>query len=83
MIANVNSNGMVEGYDYGHTIIRVELANGLYEEIPIVVKAKVSTSTFILVISLPFISVGIAFTLFYNNIEPSKVIKKIRKIKQQ
>lgn len=81
-IANVSSEGMVEGYDYGQVVIRVELANGLYEEIPVIVKAKIKTSTFIVVISLPVLSIGIAFVLLTTNVEPSKVIKRIRKVKQ-
>ena len=81
-IVNVSSDGLVEGYDYGQAVIRVELANGLYEEIPMIVKAKVKTSTFVLVVSLPVLTIGIAFVLLSTNVEPSKVIKRIRKPKQ-
>ncbi|PKK96508.1 MAG: hypothetical protein CVV58_05975, partial [Tenericutes bacterium HGW-Tenericutes-3] len=66
----------------GQAVIRVELANGLYEEIPMIIKAKVKTSTFILVVSLPALTIGIAFVLLSTNVEPSKVINRIRKAKQ-
>jgi hypothetical protein len=81
-IVQVSSEGMVEGFDYGQAVIRVELANGLYEEIPMIIKAKVKTSTFILVVSLPALTIGIAFVLLSTNVEPSKVINRIRKAKQ-
>ncbi len=81
-IVRVSPEGIASGIDYGETTIRVVLANGLYEDIPIIVKAKISTTTFILVLSLPVISVGIAFTLLFTNVEPAKVINKLRKTKQ-
>lgn len=81
-IAIVSSEGIVSGIDYGTTTIIVYLANGLSEKIPLVVKAKITTTTFILVLSLPVISVGIAFGLLIKYNQSKLILNKIRKSKE-
>ena len=81
-VAVVSPEGIVSGIDYGITTIIVQLANGLTEEIPLVVKAKIATSSFILVLSLPVISVGFAFGLLLSNSQSKLILRKTRKSKE-
>lgn len=81
-VALVSEDGYLSGIDFGNTIITVTLANGLTEDIPIIVKAKIATSSFVLVLSLPFVSIGLAFVLLSSNGLSKFSIKKIRNTKE-
>jgi len=81
-IVTVDATGNVIGHEYGETTVRVTLANGLYEDVPIIVKAKIATSTFVLVITLPFVSAGIAIGLLSTKFKSLNVVRKIRNTKQ-
>jgi hypothetical protein len=76
----VDDEGNIRGLAYGKTHVRVTLDNGLYDDIPVFVKANVQTATFVLVVTLPFVSAGIAIGLLSGNIKPMKIINKIKKI---
>ena len=82
-IAKVSPEGIVTGVDFGNTTITVNLANGLTEEIPVIVKAKITTTAFVLVLSLPFVSIGLAFVLLLTNGQSRQVLNKMKKLKEQ
>jgi len=81
-IIQVDGFGNVSGLTYGEAYVRVTLENGLYEDVPIVVKARIKTAAFVLVLTLPFVSAGVAFGLLSSNIKPSTMMVKIKKIKR-
>jgi hypothetical protein len=82
LIIQVDGFGNVSGLTYGEAYVRVTLENGLYEDVPIVVKARIKTAAFVLALTLPFVSVGVAFGLLSSNIKPSTMIVKVKKMKR-
>lgn len=81
-VAKVSEDGYLTGIDFGSTIITVSLSNGLTEDIPIIVKAKIATYSFILVLSIPFVSIGLAFVLLSSNAQSKLSMNKVRNTKE-
>ena len=82
LIVTVDETGNVLGHQYGETTIRITLENGLYEDVPIIVKAKIMTSTFVLVVTLPVVSAGIAIAFLNTKYKPLKIARNLKKTKQ-
>ncbi|XMB71581.1 hypothetical protein RJI07_05540 [Mycoplasmatota bacterium WC30] len=84
-ILSVDNLGIVEGLKYGESKVLVELSSGAIEEIDIFVKAKLSTTVYVLSFSLPVVGVGIAASVVYIRKETwinlFKIIKNIFKKK--
>ena len=75
-IITVSELGIMQGHNYGRTTVRIVLENGLYEEVSVVVKAKLTLATFLVVLSIPVVSISLTGILLSKNTKDVKIIKK-------
>ncbi len=64
-VVSVDNEGLVKGLEYGNVELSVLFANGEIETIKIKVQAKVSTTVFVLVASLPVVTGLIAYSVIF------------------
>ncbi len=83
-VVSVDNEGLVRGLRYGNVQLSVLFANGEIETINLKVQAKVSTTVFVLVASLPVVTGLIAYSvIFIKKDDLLRILRIIGKVFQK
>lgn len=78
---SIDNNGIVKGLAYGETEVEILFSNGQIETIMLKVQTKVSTTTLVLVTSIPVVVGLFAYSvIFVKKDDLVKVVKNITKL---
>lgn len=78
-VATVDISGNVSGVSFGNAEIIITLANGVVETIPIFVKEKITTTTLIIISSIPVVAIGLGIAMIYVKIRPVEIVQRVKK----